>query len=495
MKMSSVIKVPVVCALWVIIAMFAWIVYSIFEEYEKLDERMLSLHTTISTAIDTAVQNTMMSEEFFTGDTENLLSSTNNHRNYISYYKNGYLIGSGKNIDVYSLLYTMTDGYSTPLDEFDFKYSDLPDSNFESFQGNDFMAETYAAIYGGEFISDTGLMNSGFISDSNRVPTKEFSDFYDSIGKSINKSTYLVHYEDGYFKEIQRYRVPVLTQMGLDLGDTGIFPLGNINEADNLYRNNDTVAVTHRGKSLDMNDPKYYYLTPYSLGVTYLQPDVMKLLATINLSNTIRLNKVSGGVKGVNTNFGVAEGCIPLTISDNHNAVFHEDTPTRAILNDGYIEYDMDSLETKIEYFAVNLYEKDSSGNYVNADLLREIYGAVPDEIDVFPHNDQKKVIGDYFTNAADGKDYIYVNADEKDLINGNKTDIQNDAGTKIIAKITVNLDVCIPYTSPVMQMYINSHMRDTNGHFGLSADIDGDGTVEEGWLKYTYVTYACLAN
>jgi hypothetical protein len=71
-----------------------------------------------------------------------------------------------------------------------------------------------------------------------------------------------------------------------------------------------------------------------SLCVTYLQPDVMKLLTTINLSNTIRMNKVSGGVNGVNVNFAAAEGCITPTISDNHNTVLHEDTPERAILND-----------------------------------------------------------------------------------------------------------------------------------------------------------------
>jgi hypothetical protein len=38
------------------------IIYSVFEEYEQLDERMLSLHTTVSMAVDTAVQNTMMAE-------------------------------------------------------------------------------------------------------------------------------------------------------------------------------------------------------------------------------------------------------------------------------------------------------------------------------------------------------------------------------------------------------------------------------------------------
>jgi hypothetical protein len=95
----------------------------------------------------------------------------------------------------------------------------------------------------------------------------------------------------------------------------------------------------------------------------------------------------------------------------------------------------MDSLETKIEYFAVNLYEKDSSDNYKNANLLREIYGAVLDGIGAGIFNDQKKVIDDYFTNDTNGKDFTYVNADAIDLINGNKSDIQNDAGTKIIAK------------------------------------------------------------
>lgn len=547
----------------VIINIFALLFVSLLQEYADIQRTFQRMSRTINTSVETAVDMTMASEEFFTPEfADYVLSNTQSthdavlsQHSQVRLFRNGdwitgssFLMGwfydtAGKDaasIDSHSYQYrgrgfmhgaatfpTTQEEYNTFVDSwyvrqaalalnmsvddfnlaghiFRWLYMDLDTTWFQTYIR---MPMTYSWLSGG---ANTSFMATTLGDDrARRTPNEEFLEFFNSVGKDMQEYAFVMRQDPttGDIDMKQEY-VPILCRMGLrlqtDNTETGV---NGVNDSMYNYVTGSSVNYTMDGGNERYTAPEYvsvkkygrgttsddtvsgngrygydtgagygytrsiYFYTPYSLGVTYIPQKLLKSNILINLENSIRMSKckitpLGDNIDDIYEAYASADGCIGTSVYEEDAAGDISDTSNEHIthstyiMNDGLVEYNMDTLQTKIDYFTVDFFDDN------NADIVVALTGNTPQQ---WRDNDT--------SNAGSlGSDYL---------------------GLHVVAQVTVKMKVNVPYQSPILQWFVQRSIDPTatEEHYGIARWDDGAGRIvtDEDGLWYAYTTYATV--
>lgn len=385
---------------------------SLIQEYYSMTTKTNDIKTTVSTSVDTAIQLALASEEFF-GDKSSwnsTVSSKNDEFVKVKVFRNGQWIENG--------VYATSKFYDD--------YGELPES--PKYLTSE---QTYEWLY--------GQINGA------RVPTKEFKEFYNKIGKNFTSDMYVKAYKDDTSFNIEDKSVPTLCQMGLSLDS-------NLNRSTQPYAES-LANVKKTGK-----DGSTYYLTPHSLGITYLDTRVLKPIIVAHLEQIMRYKWGKTADSWVK-----ADGCIPTTIYETgeKDAIKHSVGSDEKIINDGIFEIDENSIKVGVEYKIVDFYDK------VNYKLVNYIEGSTPDSTDF---------------------------KQKPSLLQSEDTS-RNKDGKRMVARVTVSMNLHIPYSASVLQWLRKENSNGNEDHFDVRAlDVNKELTSDKTGVVYTYTTYTAIS-
>lgn len=461
------------------INIFAVMAVDVCSEVNEIKESIARLDYIFDTSVDMAVYNSMASEEFFSDSFQYQLGS----------YATSGVGGSPLTANMTILRNnSWIKGNSYIMTMYFGEHHAFPTSQsaYNSFANGVTTEDVYEYLFGTTG-DDTG---SGYLQWSNpfyegsyvldynaRTPNDAFKLYYDSVGSSIISTQYIKQRTLDNSWTLVEKELPVLTQMGLKLDDI------NKSEAGTTETGANYAAVTHTGKYLNGSLQKsQYYLTPYSLGVTYIPLDVLMVNTRANLENMIRFSKckelgnTTSDLTGseLMSTYSSANGCLETSyfVDDAGDAVedakTHTPTPmgwgsdTVRIMNDGRIEYDMSSLQVKVDYFNVDFYDE------ANWRIVNTIEGAIPNEPDLTKLPKELE--------ATDTS--------------------ENPSGNRIVARVSAKIRLHIPYNSAIMQWYIDTYASSATEHYDIARFDAPTGTVvtDSDGVWYYYTTYAAVA-
>lgn len=245
-----------------------------------------------------------------------------------------------------------------------------------------------------------------------------------------------------------------------------------------------------------------YFLTPNTLGVTYVPLSVVKPNFIGLVRTKVQLNKVSGG-KIEDTNdfkkvIKETKGCVDTTIYETSHGVVgnvsqkHTVDANEDIVNDGDIEYDLNSIKVKVDYFDCDFYNDDKIDSVIN-----RIEGAVPNWVgsDGSNYGKAEGLFDSQHQNldalrqkllATDSKQHVVYDKDGND-----------GRGKRVVARVTFRMKVHIPYHSSILQWMC--HKDNNSAHFDIRQyaydDINtqekgGHAVMDKSGVWYQYTTY-----
>lgn len=491
-----------------IVNIFLMLFVNVVMEYNTLSNRLQQLENVVSTSVETAADLSMASEELFSEKFSKKVYSASGSLTAnkllaasakIRFFRNGSWITGNPYIMAF---YMEDNGGEAPTTQTGY------DSYASSFDEDDIFERLFGGVQSEYTNGSLAWANKNWntkaesaeINGANvggtREPTEEFREFYNRIGCNI------ISYQNVKKKagtdsfKIEKISYPTLANMGLKLAvggsgakvnrnDMGSIKL-NVNKTDSTYALDNWHMSAHVGKKVAGGTvTSKYYLTPYSLGVTYVPTNVFKTLLQSHLEQMVRFSKIkSGNISDDNmnaninwgddtpiSNMSTADGCIPTAIYNNGVYTPHVYTGD-SIVNDGYVEYDLDSLQVKVDYQLVDFYKYDNkTGTIVNRLLGSksgfDINGAI-----LHSYN----------------KNQIINDLKNSDTSTGDKAD-----GYRIVARISAKIKVHIPYQSSIMQ-WMSKLEADASGdsesHYGIRQwNQSGQNIVENNddlWYQYT---------
>ena len=494
---------------------------SIMIEYVNMTTRIQNAENSVQQCLDAALDISTASEELFTEKAQAELASIASYGNQ-NYVSSGYTQDTGKGFlygasGASDLVFARTtlymDGKFRPINAYQLaRYYDahheLPIHVNQMSALNteqDQMSKIYQFLFGqtGQEYTSSGLswanrsvakrkdyQNSGI--GGARAANTEFKTFYDRIGQYQNTVGYLKKRSGNSFTlELKKY--PVLANMGLKLH--------TYNGTGSSYTDDNFSSSYHVGKAYRGTRKTRYYLTPTSLGVTYVPTSVLKPLFIANLDTLCRLQRLSGGAitRNVITDaeaqavIASADGCIPLDVYTGggwgmghaRTQAHHIVSAGEKIINNGDCEFDLNSVQVKVDYFLVDFLNGNHDSTRVLASKLNGLLNA--------PSGHDEATFRDYtldrFNSASNDtgtktNDAAFVNA-------YNQIRMQ-----RIVARVSVKIRIHMPYKSPVMQWMCQkaSQYHGWTGHYDVkmydfandTADMSSNGI----WYKYT--TYYC---
>lgn len=392
---------------------------SMFYEHKAMKDKIESLNSTVSLSVDTALQNSLVSEELWGSSSswDADVTSKNEAKGKLTYY-DGSKWNSG---DMHSVV-------------MDFDYnSGSVNSRFPSSPSEVDSDDVYNWLYN----------------------SSEFDNFYGSIGSKLTTDLYTKRKTNTEYSsdtyELGKSTVPILDQMGVYSGtvlsrtsdsftDTGKLGKQEMSGAYTLPETEDNEVIT--------DGMSKYYLTPTSLGVTYLDPRVVLPTVISNLENTMRCKR------GSDTEcLGVVKQPIKFM-----GRTVETKSPSDSTFNNGLFAIDMDSVSVDIDYATVDAYASASSP------LMSYLEGAERNKASALSSEDTANQYS------------------------------KTDSRARLVAKVTVNMDVYIPYSTGIMQ-YIRYLGRTGDDDYCVIRSLDSSGETDTSsdCLKYTYVTYVSV--
>lgn len=479
--------------LWItVVNIFLLLLVSVLMEYYALSGRFKQLESTVSTALETAIRTSTASEEMFSekykmAETSSKGVGVNNKSGDKIAPSTLKVLSKDGSSWIEGKTYVMAKYYqvNSKFPETQLEYTTYENSNSTDEviykwlfggTGSAYYCYAWANQYKSKlWLNDEVALTYKTKLDSNlnasREPTTNFKAFYDKIGNEITSNTYIKKKSGDSFDVVSK-SIPTLTQMGLTLNDTYNGTKLASGDYSSDYTSDFLSSVTHFGKSASGLADTTYYLTPYSLGVTYVPTEVLKPAFLSHIEQLIRFNKVKKTVTNTGglSDFASANGCIgtEVYLGGGGTSQHHVDTSvntsknSRVLLNDGQVEYDLSTAKVKVDYFTVDFYDTK------NATIANRLEGAIPYE------NDLTKL-----PKALENKDT------SKDKL-----------GKRIVAKVTVKLKVHVPYKSSILQWFRELTDNDGNNHYDIrlwdedtdEADRNSNGV----WFSYT--TYTAIS-
>lgn len=466
-------------------------IISMWNEYDSMQERIQGIDNIVDLAVDTAITSSMASEELFSSDYASYaISSYGQSRtgrgalsgSVIKVFRNGEWITG--NTYIMSMYYEDNGNFPTSQTAYN-QYANGVDS-----------VEIYEWLFGdaGSDYYDSSLTwantsSSAIRVTSSRTVRPQFLEFYNEIGNQLAVSYMIKERNDAIdsFVIDYDYVVPKLTLMGLQLNQ--------YNEVTSPITADNFTSSVHTGK-----DNSNYFLTPYSLGVTYIPVEVLKPTILSHLEQMIRYSKCritpedGGSVNAMQLAYASADGCTAEYYKYNAGyqgfdyyadesgnvgniPVQHNTTGTPTyiegetnILNDGLVEYDMSSLQVKVDYFVLDFYDN------ANWKIVNAIEGATPYRADLLQTLPER------------------LEATNTGVSDRNGVTVAID-GNRIVARVTVRLKIHIPYESAILQWFSQHTSNDSNEHLDIKLWDDqlGNFISDYDGLWYQYTTYTAI--
>ena len=479
---------------------FLMLLSSVLMEYASLADRFSALENTFQVALDSSIGIATGAEEMFSDKFQATISSyaSNTSGQEVTYATTLIWVGGR---------FHQVNSYA--LAKFYKEHNRLPETIGEVNQlpnilGSDQLATIHTWLYGvgGNDYSDPSLSwanrNTKILdeasSDSPR-PTpsqagatfvnQDFKGYYQNVGKYQKTVGYLKEKtgDSSYTLSLSTY--PTLINMGFSWMDS-------LNQVTSTKTADNFTSVYHHGKSYRGVSNTLYYFTPASLGVTYVPIDILKPMMVANLDTLVRLNHVSGSnsdrLKAANLT--EAGDCSKTSVyhTNMSTPAAHNVGSNEKIVSDGNIEYDLNSVQVRVEYFYVDF------SNAANATLVSKMSGTISaaqmnrysaGTVNVTTSNNHESNLRtetfrlfNERDSAKQTNDPAWVNA------------YNSVRGGRIIARVSARVKIHVPYRSSIMQWMCE---RSGNpGHYDIKLYDNTTGRVvnDSDGLWYEYTTY-----
>ena len=521
----------------VLVNIFLICMVSIVDEYMSMQDRVIQLQTTVQNAVDSAVDTATASEELFSSQFEDALVASQGISD----------IGTDRLLQSTLRTYNSNtgmwiDGNSYIMSMYYQQNGHFPYTQgiYDAYAHGKNTQTIYEWLYGGlgtDFYSDElGWANRnyaftvGMSGGSRSVTNAEFNDFYNHVGKKMTQSFFVKKKNEDFnaitnadgttikiatYEIVQQDNIPTLSAMGL------LFDGNNYVKKNSTMTNDNFVSSYHLGKGVvesasfnphNFNGSIYFY-TPYSLGVTYVPVEVLQPAVCSHLEQLVRFHKsLNGGEAnfGLSSDYASADGCISdynditgrsggigwyvdntgtvtnAQIEHQGDGLFNTTyTPSHgSIINDGLIEYDMSTVACKVDYFYLD--------NYYNNDcwkIVNFLEGSTPAKTSLFGNTGSSLIRQDMGINNPIGERQTLPQR-----LKNTDTSTRNssDKDQRIIAKVTVKLNVHIPYKSGILTWFVQtfSTINHTGNHYDVKTWNPATNTVNNDvdgiWFTYT---------
>lgn len=467
----------------IFINIFLLLLVTVLYEYVNLSERFTQLENNVSVALTQAVNSSVAAEELFSDQKVDQTFSYGSNRNKREVEANTLVWGGGSfyaTNPFYLAMYYEENGSSFPTNS---NLNSTFSSCIKSKQLGylDGTEVVYEYLYGKlgtdynnpslEWANKSKSVKADMLTESgkgytDRTPTSKFKQFYDNIGCKITTSAPVKKKTSLNGFQIAYEDVPVLANMGLKLT-----PYNNVSSGSMM---DNFIMSLHVGKKVTggMVQRSKYYLTPYSLGVTYVPIEVAKPLFIANLDTVVRLQKVAAGNPASVAEFesvaGSATGCLTTSVYEGSTRAVH--TGGGWIVNDGSVEYDLSSVRMKVDYFYVDYYS--SSAN------VKEVVSRLEGCVSAYS--------GGYSSLSAV---YNKTWQEQKDKDTGKTLVGGHVNGKRLVARVTVRMKVHVCYESSVMQWLCRRFTGGATEHYDVKLydSVTGYTNADDGvWFEYS---------
>lgn len=452
--------------MWVVVLnIFLLLFLSLILEYGTLSVRFRKVQQNISTAIDSAIRVANSSEELFTyqykynNASQGVTGNETLGGSVLRTWGNGQWVSG--NTYFMSMFYEKNNRFPRSQSEYNIFANGKTDKDvFEWLYGkvgsdykNYSWANKTSRVFNNTLWGTVG---------TTREPSTNFRAFYNNIGKYMQTNTYVKEKSGSNYRAVLK-KVPTLTLTGLMLDS-------NYNKNSNFT--NDYLSGSLKLGKLSNGSYSGYYLTPYSLGVTYIPTEVLKPAVLSHLEQLVRFSRLKGTDF---QDFDGGTGCIDTEVYINSDTPQSHIGDASSIVNDGDIEYDLSSLKVKVDYFYVDFYD---NNNYL---IVNEIEGSTPE------YDANGGVIMGHSVSKGELPTRLSLSDSTKYK--------DSDSGYRMVARVSVKLKLHIPYRSSIMQWFRYLNDKSATNHFDVrlydenTGDID---TTHDG-VWFTYTTYTAL--
>ena len=505
-------------AIVIVLNIFLMLFISVIYEYIDLSERFESIQNTVSSSFDSALRTSTASEELFSAQAQ---------EQYISSY--GYkLKNSGsynERLLTHSSLILFKNGVAYQANTYGlaqyYAVTGALPATAGDFQSSGYNSQTlndvYQYMFGqiGQNYTDNSLLwanrnqntidkisyspeFSSIKANHRSVTNTDFADYYNNIGYSMRTKTTVKHKtegttpvydEDGNYLylnpgryEIVEQDIPTLAQMGLDFNSVDPITGKNWNVLTD-YTNDNLCMSFHIGKqNNNYNSPNStYFLTPYSLGVTYVPVDVLKSTFVATLDTRVKLEKISSADitgKSFANLVQEAEGCIGTNVYVGGGATsqVHTLTGGEQIVNDGNVEYDLSSIQVKVDYFKVNFWDT------ANMNIVTKIEGSISgyDHASSSVNNLLAYTVGQVKATDTGRLYYQGLGLNPDDYT----------SGERLVARVSCRIKVHIPYHSSIIQWLCYKDGSSNHYDVKMYNPATGGLDVSDDGVWYEYTTY-----
>lgn len=540
----------------IVLNIFLTLFASLMLEYVSLSERISSLEQTVQVSLDGALSAATGSEEMFSEKFQTMMSSFATGANKTgavnpTVYTTSLLYDGGKfyQVNTYALAKYYEDTGKMPTGS---ALSDLSQTAFGSnVASGDYTRAIFEWLYGktgSDWTNDNLEWANGNNSfwgyttespyDANGISKRpsgwyvegkasgDFVEYVQKVGLMQTTAGYLkgksTDFQNaGFALSIHKY--PTLLNMGLDFSNLSCqisskaeANSGTWNSVTSDYTIDNFSTSVKLAKSYLSNNITKYYLTPASLGVTYVPVAVLKPAFLANLDTTVRLNSLASGAAQVSggsytahndtatlgsiADLDRASQCMGTSVytfggggaTDSDGSALHTKYSGEDIVQDGNVEYDKDSVKVKVDYFYVD-FSQDTADNKI---IIQNLNGLVGGEN---VGADQSSLAQDTLDAFQTEDSATQINDDQlKNLLSAASS--SGVGGERIVARVSVRLRVHIPYKSSILQwMDYRFHAAGatTGWHAGIknctyaSPNMNGDGiSVNEDGVWYQYTTF-----
>lgn len=498
----------------IVLNIFVMLLVTVTVEYVNLADRFITVEDTVQEALDSAVSTSTRSEEFFTEKVQAQMQSYGITSNKTTSYAETtlWLRGSEQfltcNTYVLARYYERFGHFPSTLGEYQDFNTDFTDSVFGQ------AGAVYKWLYG-NIASD--YTNSALTSWANRSTSRikeytsfstsggrdaitrdvigetdasqNFKAFYQNVGKYQQTVGYLKHKDGSTSYKLGLETYPVLANMGFTY-------MQDYNKTSSTITSDNFTSTYHVGKATNGQKKTVYFLTPTSLGVTYVPTEVLKPTFLANLDTLVRL-RMLGSDPTTTSNDDIkatmkqANNCVATNVyNSGSNAVHTPSSSAETIVSDGDVEFDLSTAKVKVDYFYVNF--GDTALRTRTETIASKINGAVQ----VYNHghatlneNDSRERTLNSLINKDNDTSRLVKNFGGQSL----KAQYDNVRNGRIVARVSVKIKCHVPYKSSILQWMAQ---KTGTKHFDIkSYDPKHFGVVDGSdglWFKYT--TYYCTS-
>ena len=490
---------------------------TVIQEYISLSERFQQLESNIQVSLDTAIKTAVGSEELFT-DTSKWNFSTLKDSSILSvgktgdtgmlyYFKDDYTFRK-VNAYVLAMYYSQEGQFPHRVDFYKNYLSQLTGNASVDTETSNLTDAIYSYLYvKGGVAKRNDIKNQVY----GLRPNDDLQLFYDTIGADLTSRTYarFMTNKSPYRFKMDTYEFPILWNMGLDFKGgskksslANAYPDVDLAYSGSKIATNNWGVVKHVGKRISASNTvtkRVYYLTPSSLGVTYIPPTVLRTSFVANLDTLIRLQKISGGAltqdkssKDYRDTMDEASGCVPTSVylsskTPLHHVVRSGGYADELIVNDGNIEYDLGTAQVKVDYSTVDFYDVSSSAydNYTKSLLAGRLYGFN------FSSDPSAKTTQEWRNSTLASLKENDTRKNTRDLFD------ESLDGKRVVARVTCKIKIHAVYNSSILQwLCYMDYSSGSDEHYDVKLYDPSTNSGKHGFIRnsdglwYTYTTY-----